>query len=398
MRQLHIAMVTNLGHGHVFPALALCKELVRRGHRVTYPSNSNYARRIYNAGVEPILFTQAKFEFPEHFLDLSAPYDSRYWIMATTIHWPFMLADTAITVPQLMEHYEGDPPDLVIYDRFALAGRILATQLDCPAVQTYPNFAHHGKNTWWQNGLGVNPEPMVNFGKALDLFLSAYGIRGEGNLWHTEGLNIHFIPKEFQYAADSFDERTCFVGPCLDRPTEPAWRSKVNGKEIILVYDFSSGADIDYFKTFIDALSDLECHVVLSLGERIEATALKAVPSNFEINQYASHLEILPYASLSVGRPGMGGTMEALYHGVPVITQPLTPLHQEIAFRLTELEVGISLPVQLSKDLIREVVMKALRDTQLRQHAVSMGQLVRSSGGAIMAADSIEHYLSADRR
>ena len=50
MKPPHIAIFTHMAAGHVYPAVALCSELVGRGHHVTYPANKRFSSRIREAG------------------------------------------------------------------------------------------------------------------------------------------------------------------------------------------------------------------------------------------------------------------------------------------------------------------------------------------------------------
>ena len=53
----HIAMVSIPFPGHVNPSLALIRELVRRGHRVTYANDESYAATVRAAGAELKAYT-----------------------------------------------------------------------------------------------------------------------------------------------------------------------------------------------------------------------------------------------------------------------------------------------------------------------------------------------------
>jgi MGT family glycosyltransferase len=159
-----------------------------------------------------------------------------------------------------------------------------------------------------------------------------------------------------------------------------------------------AGAGTDYFNVFVDALGAFEARVILSIGKEINRSMLKQLPSNFEINQDASHLEILPHAALSICQGGMGSTLEALYHGVPVIALPLTRFHEEVTYRMAELGLGYSLPrLKATPAVIRECVHRVLSDRALLGRVRQMQQLFRAVDGARRAADCVEEFLSDKR-
>jgi MGT family glycosyltransferase len=401
MKRPHITIFAGLSKAHTFPALGLCPELVKRGHRVTFATDKHHATLVRPSGAEPIIFEPVKFELPEHFKDslykLPPEHPSWWTLIASTVYpWNIRIAEVAIA--QLEAFYREDPPDLILYDHDAFAGRILAALLNTPAIQIRPHFARYERSLYWKDGIGHNPPPMLEFAGILDSFLRSYGIEEADNLWHVESLNICLFPRVFQYDVELFDDRYCFVGACLNRPFQPMWENKSGGKPIILVTDTTGSDDHSYFNALIDALSGREFHVILSVDEQFQKGAVQSLPANFEINQHASHLEIIPHTSLLICQAGMGGTLEAIYSGVPVIALPLSPSHEEVACRLVELGLGIRLPRHaLRTDIIRHNVERVLADTSLLRRVKDMQDIFRRSGGAVMAADKIEDYLGIRR-
>ena len=49
----HIAMFSIAAHGHVNPSLEVIRELVARGHRVTYAIPPAFAEKVAETGAEP---------------------------------------------------------------------------------------------------------------------------------------------------------------------------------------------------------------------------------------------------------------------------------------------------------------------------------------------------------
>ena len=398
MKRRHIAVFTNLGNGHVYSALELCSELVRRGYRVSYATNDHYAPLIRETGAEPVIFKPAAFPNSDilrsKVFDTLPLDDPHWWVLYASIVYPWFLLEATIRLPQLEEIYKNDVPDLILYDRWEFAARILAKRIVCPAILLYSHFAFYNSCLHRENGVCVNPEPMLHFAKLLDSFMSSHGLEQTDNLWHTESLNLYFIPKAFQYHEDYFDDRFLFVGTCLKRPFRPMWKNNGRGKPIVLVSGTSWVNDINYFKMFVPALSDLDCHVILSVGDGFPVSTLGTLSGNFEINQHASHLEILPHTTLAICQGGMNTTLESIYHRVPVISFPLTPSHAEIGYRTVELGVGIQLPkLSMSPQMIRDAVETALGDASLLERVKTMQQVFRNSGGVANAADRIERFI-----
>ena len=254
---------------------------------LSYVSSKAYERDICAANVQPVPIemeaaSPQSMEKMKRVFELPTS-DPAWWNMYATIIYPGLITMAAATLTQVERIFREDPPDLILYDRLAFAGRILATRLNIPAIQIYPHFAFYKKFMHRENGVCMNPEPMLEFSKVLDVFLAANGIEGTHHLWHTEKLNIYFLPKELQYHAEYFDERSCFVGACLRKAAPAAqWSNRSKGRPIILVSDVSVGTDAGYFNKFIDALSGCDYHVILSIGRHMDEASIKVLPANFE--------------------------------------------------------------------------------------------------------------------
>jgi MGT family glycosyltransferase len=276
-----------------------------------------------------------------------------------------------------------------------------------PAGAGHPilaHFAYPGRSRFWQNGTCENPDGLVSYGAKLDSLLAEHNIRTGDNLWHLEKLNLHLIPREFQYRAEAFDERFYFSGSLAQRPFESTWRPRRAGQPLVLISGYSGlpetkSSDITYFKLFIEALADAACDGVLSIGEGVPAAALGRLPANFEVNQRTSHLEILPHASLFVCHGGMGSSLEALNNGVPVLAIPNSPYTEEVSHRVKELRVGaVLLRRNLCVDSVRETVLQMLRDSCLHERAGELQQMFSRSGGATAVAQRIERVLHDAQR
>jgi MGT family glycosyltransferase len=388
----HIAMFTILSPGHVFPMLGLSSELVRRGNRITYPVMDAFAEKIRQTGGEPVVFKVP--EFAEKVPRQLRPSDPRYWPLYASISCPQLLVIAAATVAELEDFYQVNRPDLIVYDRFSFAGRILAKRLKCPAVQVWTHFAQQDF-VIREEGIYRNPEPIRGFVHILNSFMSAYGIEDHSNFWFTENLNIYFVPPEFQFDTHLFDSRSHFVGPCLNRPPQSAWIDKSNGKPILLISESSLMRDSTFFNICTEAFAESDYHVVFSIGASTPPIQSHSVPANFQINRDAYNIEVLPHAAAFVCQSGMGVALESLYFGVPLVTTPNHSFNAEVAYRIEELGLGVYLrDSKLSPRPLRASVDTVVADATVRERLKAMQKAVHSSGGAKLAADLIESAIN----
>jgi len=396
MNGRHFAIFTQLGNGHVYPTLSLCRELVRRGHRVTYATNDHYSPMIVATGAEPVVLRNMRLpddikEKVRHGRGLPIT-DPRS--QAAFRSWrSYALADAAALLPQIQSVYKNDAPDLVLYDHYHIPGRLFAKMWNIPTVQISAHFAYYNGLALRRNGISENPEALIEWSHDVDSFYMKYGIYSRGSFWHLEKLNIYFIPKEFQHNCESFDDRFCFVGSMFDRPFRHIWKDCSNGKPIILISGLSQfkgmgASGLRDFDIFTAALSESPYHCILSIGDE---DFDRDIPPNFEINRHASHLEILPHAALSLCHGGTGSTLEAIYNAAPPLMVPQTEFCDEVAYRAEELGIGVRLPrAELSVENVKNTIARMLDDTDLKNRVIGMREVFMRSGGAKMAADRIE--------
>lgn len=395
MGSQHIAIFTHMAAGHVYPVLGLCSELVSRGYRVTYPANERFSTNIRKTGATAPKFTPLEERNSELTIDDSSPEYSSYWHAFTHVFAPMWLASAAAAVVELEGFYASNPPDLILYDEYFFAGRILARRYGCLAAQLRSHFAHRD-SLMRIDGVCTTPEPMLAFSTAVDSFMSTYGFEQTGHLSHFEQLNMTFVPKEFQYDSDSFDGRFRFVGATHNRlPRMGMWKNRTEKGKLLLLISENTASDDDVFlRVCIEAFADSQYHVVFSKGLNSPEALSTPLPSNFEINRTAFNCEILPFANVMLCQAGMGTTLESLYHGVPVVAVPSSPFNAEVAYRVAELGMGAHVPARgMTPKALRETVDLVSSDAALLRRVKQMKTHLEKSPGAKTAADWIEEYL-----
>jgi MGT family glycosyltransferase len=396
----HIAFLPFPAHGHVNPTLPVVAELVRRGHRVTFATNDKYADAVLTTGAQVLRYksTLADRALPER---MTGEY---------LVHEPVRSIDEAIaTLPAFEAGFSGDVPDLVVYDvsTFA-AGRILARKWGRPGIELFPSFASNdhfslpgriGEDL--ADEIDREHPALVEFFVKQVALLAEHGL-GEVSLEEfnapADDFNLAFLAKSFQLDAGTFDERHAFVGPCLgERPGEAEWRPPpADGKPLLLVTVGSFGHHYQqvFFRTCLEAFAELPWHIVMSVGELVDLSALGTIPANVEVLRWVPQLKVLKHAQAFVSHAGMNSTMEALYFGVPVVAVPNTPEQLLIASRVAELGLGTWIPqAKADAESLRAAVTDLLADSAARHRIRSMRDKLRAAGGPGRAADLIEARL-----
>lgn len=402
IRRRHLAIFTLMGKGHLYPVLPLCTELVRRGYRVSCPTNAHYSHQVRGAGADVVTFSETPVD-PALRAENAQRATARTYdcdrFGTTDLEWHHFVHNNNEFLTQVEPFYTDNVPDLILYSRYCMAARLLTQRLRRPAVQLSPHFAYSGRSRFWDRGSATTPRGLIDYAQRVDSFLAGHGIPGEGHLWHVEDLNIHLLPRAFQYRSEIFDQRFVFASSPLQRSFVRRWREPPDDKPLVLISGYSGlpetwSLDLRYFQTIIAALAEVDCHCVLSIGENVPVAALGRLPANLEVNRSASHLEILPHAALFICHSGMGSTLEAIYNGVPVLAIPGTPYAEEVGYRVVDLGVGHLLHRSaLSIDSVRACVQRMLLDRSLFERTQTMQRVFSDSEGVSIAADRIEDYL-----
>lgn len=112
----HIAMFSIAAHGHVNPSIEVIRELVARGHRVSYAIPASFAEKVAETGATPVIYTS------------TLPTDDapEAWGTELIDNLEPFLTDAVQALPQLAAAFEGDEPDLVLHDITSYPAPVLA--------------------------------------------------------------------------------------------------------------------------------------------------------------------------------------------------------------------------------------------------------------------------------
>ncbi|MFE1763695.1 macrolide family glycosyltransferase [Streptomyces angustmyceticus] len=394
--QRHVAVFVFADFGHVNPTLGLTRELVARGHRVTYVVDHRYTEIVERAGARVVGYTSRRGAFGK------VPDPSAARLAAEGYE---LLVETMDTVcPLAVAALASDVPDLVLYDfeSFA-AARMTARILGCTTtVQLSPS--HASNETFSMRAQLFDPEDpsMRQGGAALMRFTRDHGLAPDelGRfLAEWDDRNLAFLPREFQIEGASFDDRFAFVGPSVaeDGATVP-WAPPGDGRRLALVsLGTESNRQRDFFRTCLDAFDGDDWQVVMTLGRGSDLAGLGPVPPHVEVHEWLPHPVVLPHADLLVCHAGMGSVMEALYFGTPVIAVPQTFELALTARRLDDLKLGRWIDRdQLTSRTLAAAVTEIVTDPATPERMARMRAHVRGAGGADRAADLLEQW-AADR-
>ncbi|MDT0396227.1 MULTISPECIES: macrolide-inactivating glycosyltransferase [Streptomyces] len=390
----HIAMFSIAAHGHVNPSLEVIRELVARGHRVTYAIPPLFAEKVAETGAEPKPWNST----------LPGPDDDpEAWGSTLLDNVEPFLADAVQALPQLISAYEGDTPDLVLHDITSYPARVLAHRWGVPAVSLSPNLVA------WEGYEKEVAEPMweeplkTERGQAYYARFRAW-LAENGITEHPDPFvgrparSIVLIPKALQPNADRVDESVhSFVGACQgDRGAEGAWERPAGAEKVVLVSLGSSFTKQPaFYRECVKAFGELPgWHVVLQVGKHVDVAELGDVPGNVEVRSWVPQLAILKQADLFVTHAGAGGSQEGLATATPMIAVPQAVDQFGNAEMLEGLGVARHVPSsEASAEVLRAAALTLLSSPEAATRLKFIQRDMAAEGGTHRAADLIEAEL-----
>ncbi|AXI80322.1 macrolide family glycosyltransferase [Peterkaempfera bronchialis] len=387
----HVAVFVFADFGHVNPTLGLARELVARGHRVTYVVDRRFTEPIERTGARVVGYDSARGAF------YRAPDPTHAQLAADG--YQLLLESMETVFPLALAAFRNDPPDLVLYDfeSFA-AGRVAAHVLGAASVQLCPSHASNETFSMRARMFPADEALMRDGALAFIDFMEAHGIGTDqlaryGTEWDRR--NLVFLPREFQIEGETFDDRYAFVGPSVAEPDGAVpWSPPRDGRRLALVsLGTESTGQRDLLRACAEAFDGADWQVVMTLGRGGERPWRHSLPPHVETHEWLPHPAVLPHADILVCHGGMGSIMEALYFATPVVAVPQVLELSLSAQRLADLGLGRMVPHQgLTAATLARAVEGVLLDPGTPERLAWMRERVRGAGGAVRAADLLERW------
>ena len=394
----HVLVVGIPAHGHMRPVLAVVEELVGRGLRVSVLATAEFAAAVEGVGAQAVVCRTQMADW------LGAGRVGNADPDADSLAWSRVLffIEASHLVDKALEHFAADIPDLVLYDMsVAPAGRALGHLWDRPVVQSTPSF---GSNARYSQvdvvlaaaGVGPGHPAGAELRKLASEFIERHGLAHSAESlvdWAADDA-IVYVPKEFQVAADGFDDRTAFVGPCLGSgDLKSEWTPDGERPLVVVSMGTTVNGGTEFFREVADAFADEPWTVVMTLGA--SADDLGPLPPNVSAHAWIPQLAVLEHADAFVTSGGLGSVTMALRQGVPMVVVPKIPECKVVARRVAALGLGtVVASSEASGPRLRAAVADLLADTATGERVAAMRERTREAGGARAAAALVESRLA----
>lgn len=392
---MHVAIVVQPAHGHVNPMLPLVPELLSRGHRVTYATGPECAPAVAATGAK--------------ILTIPARVPPMYWPEGATDERVDGMLSALYTgvrdsLPILLREFTDDPPDVLCYDLTTEVGRLLSRILDVPSASLVPHFAFN-ESLGMRDAIAIEEDwtsqdpgwPWQRYFSAMKETAADYGVTWKDDALEgtaVDDLNLVLIPKEFQYGADTFDERFQFIGPLDNSRLQTGQWAQANPEAELLFISFGTlfNNNPQFYRTCFEAFGDLDWEVAMA-AHKLDVAELGPIPSNFEVRPHFPQLDVLRNATAVVSHTGIKTLMDATTCGVPMVIVPPVPMCELIARRAEDVGLSRCLdPGVLDADTLRSAVEQIRHDEEIRVGVKRYQQVIADCGGAAAGVDALEAY------
>ena len=368
------------GAGNLAPTLGIARALVERGHEVRLLGHQTIAERCGDVGTRFVPLSQGALWDA---MDDPADFEAEIRMLIDELCF-------SSTIPRdVANELDREPADAVLVDC------MLFTTIDVALASGSPTAAlFHTAYTIFRGGPLVEmfaPGVAIANKRRVDLGLPA--VERLGDIHDSCARAIVTAPKEFE--PDVPDAANVLrIGPVLDAPPlcceVDAVDVSAGSTPLVLVsLSTSEQGQADLLQRCVDAVAQLPVNAIVTTGPSIDPASVTA-GANTQVARYVPHAEILPSASLVITHAGLGTTMAALGHGVPLLCTPLGRDQFFNAERVQDLGAGRTLMPDADSNTIALTAKNILADSRFTTKAKHMADAIGSYGGAVQAAAALE--------
>lgn len=377
--------------GHAFPAIALGRALVARGHQVCLQTWRRWAEHVEREG-----------------MSFSAAPEYEVWPKGGLTPYAAAVRAARDTMP-LIEEFE---PDAIVADILTVAGSLAAQMAERPWATLIPHVLPTSEAGLPPYSVGARlprtragaaawglAEPILSRGQEQGR-RELNGARervGLPPLEHTHGgisreLAIVATYPQLEYPRHERQPWVRVTGPLLWEQAYEESAEPPPGDEPLILVAPSTSQDPDHrmLRAALEGLASEPVRVLATTNRRVPDRPLPA-PTNARIVDWLSYARSMPGCAAVICHAGHGTVVRALASGVPVIGCPAAGDMAENAARLAWSHTGISLPRRLVTPRgVRLAVRKLLADPGYAQRALELRSWSERHDGGALAARAVE--------
>lgn len=388
---MKILMVNVPFSGHVNPTLPLARELVSRGHNVSYILSAEWKEKIEATGAKFVPYAGGE--------NLKIAFENgkpKNPLQAMKV-WKYAY-ETIVSV--------GNEYDLLIYEFFTFTAFAAAKKIGINVVRQFSTFALNKENIS-SILVSKNAEVKLLNNKFIRKLMTKI-VCGSIPLVTSDLIseiaevpvehNIVYTVREFQINNTSVDDRYCFVGPVMEKrkcEVEIPYE-KMEGAIVYISMGTLQNEQLAIYKKCLEAFGNRSgLSVIMSIGKNTDIHALGTIPENFYVYSFVPQLEVLERSTVFISHGGMNSVNEGLYYANRFLVIPMDMDQYAVAKRVSQLKLGYSMDKEdVTADLLRKKVEQLLGDAEVEENVKEMSKIMQKAGGVKAAADYIEKVVS----
>jgi zeaxanthin glucosyltransferase len=406
----HFGVLSYQGMGHLNPLIALSRQLVDRGHRVTFFVSIEIKQLILDAGLE---FSETRSPIKRKRTDRRQR--STFGIAELRNRIRRIDLEMQVSLKEIPEALVRAGIEALILDEIVLAGPTLAEMLRLPYYVISTSIPH---NFGWSAPRRITP-PQSWFSRVKKSLVEISLLRLRGPLrWNLDryrrqiGLgpvkerttvypelaHITQLPQCLDFPRTGLPLNFHYTGPFVDEagrsPVDFPWH-QLDGRPLVYAcLGTTLKGELNSYHLIAEACNGLDVQLVISLGGRREPEMLQGISGEPLIVRNAPQLEILKLAHIVITHAGPNTVFETLLQGKPMIALPKSFDQPAIAARLEWLGVAVVLSVvDLTALHIHQALIKVLNDPGYRLAATKLQKKIVCTRGSKRAADVIEETM-----
>ena len=411
----HLGVLCYQGAGHLNPLIALSRELVSRGHRVTFflPLELESQIREQGLGFFPINVSEVD---PPRRGNGSAPRPQLGWMEDTRARLGRFDEEIGAYIREYLATISAAKVDALLMGEITLAGPTVAEILRTPyfvvSTSIPHNFGWSAPQAFlpyrtWQEELQARIFEVSIFRmrgpvrRILDRHRRQKGLRPVAEIGGAfpELAHITQWPRCLDTPRQEVPDRFFYTGPFVDpdarSSVEFPW-DKLNGQPLVYAsLGTTRKANPEIYHRIASACAGLDLQLVVTLGGRRNLESFAHLPGNPLIVENAPQLDLLHKADLVITHSGPNTVLETLLSGKPMLALPVALDQPAVAAHLERLGVAEVLsPLHCSADEIREALLKLRTADCYREAAEAIQAQLQTLDGTAQAASIVEEALA----
>ena len=412
----HFGIISPPVHGHIHPFAALGRELVSRGHRVTFLQMIDLEEKIRSEGLdfEALGSTDhtrgslpASLDALGRLKGLSA---LRFTVQAVAKTTVMVCRDAPGAIRRLKI-------DALLVDQMEPAGGAVADHLGIPFITICnalainrdpiapPPFSPWSYRTSRlaaaRNAIGYTISDWLT--QPVTRVVAEYRAR-----WKLPPLaspddsfsrlaQICQMPREFDFPRVALPHSFHYVGPLrrlAPRQMDFPWE-RLDGRPLVYAsLGTLQNSREPIFRCFAEACKELDVQLVISHGGGLTEAQASSLPGSPLVVRYAPQEELLARAQLTLTHAGLNTVLDSLTHGVPMLAVPITYEQPAIARRLEWHGCGESISLSaLNAGRLRRRLIEVMGNPRYRDAAARLRAAISTAGGVEQATVLVETAL-----